>query len=146
LKVLLVVALVSMSILAAVGQSTPVDPSQVGDTLNPVTGQAVSLAENQSGEDVSSDAIDLELVLVLDVDNAEVDLTGALLGGGKAQTDLEVTVNPAIYAVSVSRLETALNQSTERSSVSANGAFGLDTNQSALTAKQIRQFAGGQLL
>lgn len=129
---------------SALAQPLPAQPDAVGEPVNQLTGTAVPLAENQTGEDLSSEQIDV--TLVLDVENAEFDLRGALLGGGKVQTDVEVRAKLAIYAVNVSRLETALNESTERSDVTLNRTFGVDTDRAALTAEEIRSVAGGELL
>lgn len=135
--------LVAMLVLPAVA-SQPVDPSVVGGPVNQALDAGVPVAENQTGEDLTNEAIDIQLSV--DIVNAEFDLVGVLFGGGKAQTDMTTHARVAFYAANVSRLEPAIQQTTREANVTLNGTFGIDTNRTVLTAEEIRTAAGGALL
>lgn len=135
---------IALAALTPAVVAQPVGPGDVGGPVNEATGMVIPVAENQTGEDLSREQIDVGIHL--HIVNAEFDMVGVMLGGGKAQTDLEVEVNLAFYAVNVSRLETAIQRSNDRTNASLNETFGVDSNRTVLTAEQIRTAGGGELL
>lgn len=137
-------ALVALLVVPPVASQLPVGPGALGGPVNEAADAAIPVAENQSGEDLTTESIDL--ALHLNIVNAEFDLVGVLFGGGKVQTDLDATATLAFHAVNVSRLETALEGTTGPANVTLNGTFGIDSNRTVLTAEEIRAAGGGVLL
>ncbi len=128
---------------ALVAQPIP-DPSVVGETADEAYGTVVPPAENETGEDVSSEEIDLKIDL--DVRAAEFDLLGVLFGGGKAETSMQAHVLLAFRAISLDRLRPALQAATGDANASVIDRFGLDMNRTVLTAEEVRTLGGGVLL
>lgn len=120
------------------------DPTVVGETAGEAYGTVAPEAENQTGEDVTSEEIDLQVHL--DIRAAEFDLLGVLFGGGKAETTMRADVLFSFRAISVDRLEPALQQATGDANVSVIRMFGLETNRTVLTAEEVRTAGGGLLL
>lgn len=137
---LLVVLLLAPTLIA---QPVP-DPTVVGETADEAYRTVAPEAENQTGEDVTSEEIDL--TIDLDVRAAEFDLLGVLFGGGKAETTMRAQILLAFRAISIDRLEPALQEATGDANVSVTRMFGLDTNRTVLTAEEVRAAGGGLLL
>lgn len=136
--------LAALLLVPTVAPQPEPDPSAVGGPINEAARTAAPVVENQTGEDLSSEQIDLQLKV--DIVNAEFDLVGVLFGGGKAQTDVTAHANLAFYAVNVSRVETAMQSASGDANVTLNGTFGIDTNRTVLTAEEVRTAGGGALL
>lgn len=120
------------------------DPDPVSEAINDALGASSGAAENATGEDLSTEQIDL--MLKLDIVNAEFDPMGILFGGGKVQTDLEAHAQLAFYAANVSHAEDALAQAAGDEDATLQDTAGLDTNQTVVTAEMIRTAGGGILL
>ncbi|MDX1612051.1 MAG: hypothetical protein R3185_06750 [Candidatus Thermoplasmatota archaeon] len=124
-------------------QPSPPDPSIIGGPVNEAYATAAPPVENSTGEDITSEEIDLGLFL--DVRNAEFELLGVLFGGGKVQTDLRAEVLFVFRAVSVDRLEPAMRAATGDANVSL-AQLGINGSRTVLTAEEIRTAGGGVLL
>lgn len=124
-------------------QPTP-DPTVIGETADEAYGVVAPAAENETGEDLTSEEIDLQLFL--DIRTAEFDTMGVLFGGGKAETTLRAHLGFSFRAISVHRLEPALEAATGDANVSLTRTFGFDTNRTVLTAEEVRAAGGGVLL
>lgn len=120
------------------------DTGLISDPANQALEEGTAAAENGTGEDLTSEEIDLSLEL--DVVNAEFDVVGILFGGGKVQTDVEAHASLAFYAANVSRAETALAQATGDENATLEKTLGIHTNRTVMTADAIRSAGGGLLL
>lgn len=130
---------------SALAQLPPLDPpSIVGPPANQVVTTVTPILENETGEELTQE--DIDITLLVNVTNAEFQIGGILTGGGKVQTDFNVEGHLEFRAVSVARLDAAMRKSTGERNVSVSNALGLDTNRSVLTAEEIRTAGGGALL
>lgn len=139
LRTVLLVTLLCLPAAAA-----QADPNPVSEVINDALGTSGGAAEDATGEDLSTEQIDL--MLKLDIVNAEFDPMGILFGGGKVQTDLEAHAQLAFYAANVSHAEDALAQAAGDEDATLKDTAGVDTNQTVVTAEMIRTAGGGILL
>lgn len=144
------VTILVLALLLAPGAfaQLPVPTPSVPDVVGPPANQAVTtvtpILENETGEELSQEDIDVSLVV--NVTNAEFQVGGILTGGGKVQMDLNVLAHLEFRAVAVSRLDAAMQERTGERNVSLSNSLGLDTNRSVLTAEEVRAAGGGALL
>lgn len=141
LKLLLAAMLLVSPHVAA--QAIP-DASEPGSIVNSLQDEAYPVAENESGQDISSEEIGLDILV--DIRDARFDLFGVLLGGGAAETTINLEADLAIRAVNTSRLEQALDQYNDDANASASQLTGIDLSRPAVTADAIRTIGGGVLL
>lgn len=116
----------------------------VGETVNPVLDTVIPPGENETGEDLHSERIDLELFV--DIRNIDYSLIGILFGGGKVDADVRAELALDFTAISAARLDDALQAMTGDSEMSLNSTFGIDSSRLAITAEEIRLIGGGVLL
>ncbi len=131
-------------LFALPGAAAQADTGPISDLFNETLREGLGHAENTTGEDFSTERIDL--ALSLDVVNAEFDIVGILFGGGKVQTDITAEARLAFYAANVSRAEDALAQQVGDENATLSQTVGLDTNRTVVTAEMIRTAGGGVLL
>lgn len=130
---------------APLAQAQPApDPTPVGSLVNEAQETAYPAAENQSGEELTSEDIDLDVLV--DIREAEFDMVGVLLGGGSAKTSIEIQAELAVRAVNASRVEQALDQQYEEGNLSIAERTGIDTSKSVFTADELRSAGGGVVL
>lgn len=133
--------------IAGVG-AQPVDPNALGEALGPVLDEVVApilpQAENETGQDLTSEHINIEAML--EVHNAEYQIIGILFGGGKVQIDARTDLRLEVYAVGMERLDDALRAATGDLNMSVSDTFGVPSHRVALTAEEIRLIGGGVLL
>lgn len=131
--------------LPAVAQVPAVPPTDVvGDVANPVVDRARPLLEAETGENLSEE--DVDVGLTLRIVNADFDVVGVLFGGGAVEMDVRATLNLSFRAVSVERLDAALEASSGDAGVSLERTFGFNSSRSVVTAEEIRLLGGGAVL
>lgn len=141
---LIVLLLTLLPLPALAPEAPPADLRVVGEVVNPVAAQALSLAENQTGEDLTGEEVDI--LVTVNVTNAEFDLVGILLGGGAVETDFRVDARFEFRAISVERLDAALQAVNPYTNASARKTFGLDAAGTVVTAEAFRTLAGGVIV
>lgn len=141
---LAVPALFALVLLVPLAGAQEPDLSPVGELANEAQDQAYPTAENQSGEDLTSE--DIGLSVHVDVRDATFDIAGVMLGGGKAETTIRVEAELAIRAVNASRVEQALDAYNEEYNTSASELTGFNTSRSAVTADELRTAGSGIVL
>lgn len=127
----------------AVAQVPPVGTSDVGGPVNEAYETAAPVVANETGQDVVTEDIGLEILL--DIRDAELDVVGVFFGGGKAEMRMRVSLNLSFRAVSVERIDEALRERTE-GDVSLRETFGVNASRMALTAEELRLAGGGAVL
>lgn len=120
------------------------DPATVGSLVNEGQRQAYDSAENQSGRDLTSEDVDVHVLV--DVRDAQFDMTGVLLGGGSVETSIAIDAELAIRAVNASRVEQAMDEYNGNANASVSELTGINTSRSALTADELRTAGGGVVL
>lgn len=135
-------ALAALVLLGPVAGAQP-GPSVIGDVGNQVQDQAYPAAENQSGEELTSE--DIALGVHIDVRDASFDIAGVMLGGGSVSTSIGVEADLAVRAVNASRIEQAMEAFTGEANASLSGTTGFNTSRSTVTADELRS-AGGVVL
>ncbi len=144
-------ALLLVPLLAGLG-AVPVAPEGpipdearvLGTVLNPVYQTVVSQLENETGEDLTGEEVDL--ALHVNITNAEFDLLGIVFGGGKVRADFSATAHFEFRVISLEYLDQALNASNPYSNQSLREAFGVNTTRMYLTAEEFRLAAGGVVI
>lgn len=121
----------------------PVGTCTVGEAANTVLDAVIPQAENETGENLTAENVDL--AVRIEVTNAEFDLLGILFGGGKVQSDFRVVGHFEFRAISLSRIEPLLVAAFPGQNVSL-ATLGFNTSRSVVTAEEFRLLAGAALL
>ncbi|HWG90503.1 MAG TPA: hypothetical protein VNZ52_06590 [Candidatus Thermoplasmatota archaeon] len=144
LLALLMAPLLAATPAAAQGLPRNLDPKLLGPVLESAAHAAMARLENETGENLSAEDVDLRIEVNLT--NAEFDLVGALLGGGKVQTDFTVRGHFEFRVLSLKRLDQAFQEASGSANVSLADTLGYNSSRTYVTAEEFRLIGGGAAL
>jgi hypothetical protein len=149
LLALVLVALMTAGPSSQVGAQVdpPKPPSEVpvvGELVNEAWGTLAPLLENETGQDLQQEEIDLDLLI--EIRNADYDLLGIIFGGGKVDVDVKAHLRLEFRAISIQRIDDALQNATGDAKLGLNSTFGVDSSRMVLTAEELRLAGGGVVL
>lgn len=121
----------------------PASACLVGDAANRALDAVIPPTENETGENLTAENIDL--ALRIEVTNAEFDLFGILFGGGKVQSDFRVLGHFEFRAISLARIEPLLAAAFPGQNVTL-ASVGFNSSRAVVTAEEFRLTAGAALL